>query len=192
MVVGFVFIDFQLVFQENTNWCVPKFDLALETALFAWNKIKNQCTFSVATSYVPPNITGIWKEYFDKFPDIPTDPSNKIYNLADNLDKQYITKARYSGFSKWNVLKECYTTCNLINQDKNLPKETYDILYLCGVATDCCVLSTALDAVDSGIKVYLISDACASGNDKNHERALNIMKGYSPNIEIINSQQLFL
>ena len=35
---------------------------------------------------------------------------------------------------------------------------------VCGVATECCVLSTILGAVDHGRFVRLVSDACAGGS----------------------------
>jgi nicotinamidase/pyrazinamidase len=33
-------------------------------------------------------------------------------------------------------------------------------VYICGLATEYCVKSTALDAVDCGFKTYLVEDAC--------------------------------
>ncbi|WP_410867250.1 cysteine hydrolase family protein, partial [Paraburkholderia sp. SIMBA_027] len=38
-------------------------------------------------------------------------------------------------------------------------------MILTGVATDCCVLSTALGAIDAGRFVTVISDACAAVTD---------------------------
>ena len=182
MVAIFAFIDFQHVFspEENTSWCVPKFHSALKTALSTWTKLKDK-VIPVATSYIPPcHISGIWKKYFDEYPNIPKDPSNDIYNLDSNISKIDIYKPRVTSFSKWNILQDLF-------QNDLSKNDTENTLYLCGVATDCCVLSTALDAVDAGVKVILINDACASGNDENHERALKIMQGYYPNIEIKNS-----
>ena len=43
---------------------------------------------------------------------------------------------------------------------------------LAGVATDCCVLSTALAAADAGCLVEVVADACAGSSDEAHERAL--------------------
>lgn len=44
--------------------------------------------------------------------------------------------------------------------DKLLEKMQVSELFICGVATDYCVLYTVLDALDLGYKVYVIADAC--------------------------------
>ena len=41
---------------------------------------------------------------------------------------------------------------------------------LCGVSTECCVLMTALAAVDDGAHVRVVADACAAKGPKTHER----------------------
>jgi hypothetical protein len=43
-------------------------------------------------------------------------------------------------------------------------------MVLTGVATDCCVLSTALGAVDGGRFVTVVSDACAAVSDEGRTR----------------------
>ena len=58
------------------------------------------------------------------------------------------------------------------------------MLVLAGVATDCCVLSTALAAADAGMLTWIVADACAGMDDAAHERALDIARGYSPHIEV--------
>ncbi len=55
---------------------------------------------------------------------------------------------------------------------------------LAGVSTDCCVLSTALPAADSGATVRVAAAACAGSTPENHERALAAMALYGPQITI--------
>jgi nicotinamidase-related amidase len=57
-------------------------------------------------------------------------------------------------------------------------------LVLAGVSTDCCVLSTALAAADAGAEVQVVADACAGVDDASHARALDIMRLYSPLVEV--------
>ena len=57
-------------------------------------------------------------------------------------------------------------------------------IVLVGVATDCCVLSTALAAADAGVRVRIPVDACAGASDEDHERALAAMALYAPLIEL--------
>ena len=56
---------------------------------------------------------------------------------------------------------------------------------LAGVSTDCCVLSTALAAADAGVGVQVVADACAGVNDHTHRQALDIMRLYSPLVEVV-------
>ncbi|MFC8530782.1 cysteine hydrolase family protein [Nocardia sp. NPDC057227] len=56
----------------------------------------------------------------------------------------------------------------------------YTDLYICGIATDGCVLKTALDAFDSGYTPWIIEDACASNATRHpaaevHRSALTLM-----------------
>ncbi|WP_314651784.1 cysteine hydrolase [uncultured Microbacterium sp.] len=55
---------------------------------------------------------------------------------------------------------------------------------LAGVATDCCVISTALAAADAGAHVTVASDACAGSTADNHAAALRVMGLYPPQITI--------
>lgn len=55
---------------------------------------------------------------------------------------------------------------------------------LTGVATDCCVISTALAAADAGAHVTVAADACAGSTTENHAAALRVMGLYPPQITI--------
>lgn len=55
---------------------------------------------------------------------------------------------------------------------------------LAGVATDCCVISTALAAADAGAHVTIAADACAGSTAENHAAALQVMGLYPPQITV--------
>lgn len=55
---------------------------------------------------------------------------------------------------------------------------------LTGVATDCCVISTALAAADAGAHVTVVADACAGSTAQNQAAALQVMGLYPPQITI--------
>ena len=59
-------------------------------------------------------------------------------------------------------------------------------MVLAGVSTDCCVLSTALAAADDGVEVQVVADACAGIDDESHAKALDIMRLYSPLVEVVS------
>jgi len=172
-------IDFQNVFNDpKLSWYCPKFNDALKVALLCHQKLQCQ---TYITGFLPPNTKiPIWNDYFNCFPDISTDSNNVIYDLnfpADSYGKIVWSPT----FGKWDTIRK-----HIFNE----PGDSIDTVYICGVATDCCVLATALAAVDDGMNVYIISDGCASGNDTQHLKGLDIMQGFSPNIKIVNSCEL--
>ena len=57
-------------------------------------------------------------------------------------------------------------------------------LVVCGVATDCCVIATVLGAVDGGMHVRLVEDACAGISPEAHARAVGVMAGFPPQVEV--------
>jgi nicotinamidase/pyrazinamidase len=64
-------------------------------------------------------------------------------------------------------------------------------VYVCGLATDYCVLYSAMDARISGFETFIIVDACRGIDEPkgNLEKALNIIK--DKGIKIINSTELY-
>ena len=63
-------------------------------------------------------------------------------------------------------------------------------LTVAGVATDCCVISTALPAADAGVQVRVVSDACAGSTDDDHERALRVMSLYAPLVTLTTTAEV--
>jgi nicotinamidase-related amidase len=63
-------------------------------------------------------------------------------------------------------------------------------LDLCGVSTDCCVITTALAAADDGCWVRVASDACAGVTPDDHQRALDAMAMFPPQLTITTTATL--
>ena len=63
-------------------------------------------------------------------------------------------------------------------------------LILTGVATDCCVLSTALGAIDAGRHVTVVADACAAVSDTAQEQTLALLELLSPLVTVVTSREL--
>ena len=61
---------------------------------------------------------------------------------------------------------------------------------VCGVATECCVLSTVLGAVDHGRFVRLVSDACAAGSPQGDAGALAILAGFAPMVSVAKTDEI--
>jgi nicotinamidase-related amidase len=58
---------------------------------------------------------------------------------------------------------------------------------VCGVATECWVLSTILGVVDRGRFVRLVSDACAAGSPQGDAQALGIL---APMVRVANTDEV--
>jgi nicotinamidase-related amidase len=66
-----------------------------------------------------------------------------------------------------------------------------DSLVLTGLESDVCVLSAALDAVDRGYRVVIVTDALCSSSDQTHDAILTIFRGrFSEQIETCDSETI--
>ena len=70
----------------------------------------------------------------------------------------------------------------LVPDDDPLYDVVAELLTLAGVSTDCCVLSTALPAADAGATIRIAAAACAGSTPENHQRALEAMALFGPQI----------
>ncbi len=57
-----------------------------------------------------------------------------------------------------------------------LQKNGVDEVYICGVATNICVIHTAFGAFARGYSVNVVEDACAGTTPEEHENAIRYMK----------------
>lgn len=127
---------------------------------------------TILTRFVAdPGLGGSWVPYYEEWPFalVPgTDPLYDVVPLLADLTEHVVTAGT---FGKWPVLGD------IVGDDARLT--------LTGVATDCCVISTALPAADAGATVRVVADACAGSTPENHERALAAMALFGPQITIV-------
>ena len=175
----FLFVDFQKIFEKG-DWKVPEIKNTLTRAKIARDtvaKIRNITT--IATRYLPPhgvclrNKDDAWFKYFKMYPNVPNDPDHEMYQHIENISCDLSWES--SGFSKWNHSSTYTSPFNV---------------FITGVSTECCVLSTALSAIDAGATVYIISDACAAGSKNDHNLGLNILSRFAPNVQIIKTNDI--
>jgi nicotinamidase-related amidase len=102
------------------------------------------CTRFVA----PERPTGAWREYYAAWPFALQPPDAPLWDVVPELGSTGPT-VDATTFSKWGpALAERLGDATMV---------------LCGVSTDCCVLSTAVAAADAGVAVRVVADACAGG-----------------------------
>lgn len=69
-----------------------------------------------------------------------------------------------------------------------LDRERIETVHLCGIATDNCVLKTAVDLFEAGIRPVIIADVCAShGGSDCHKAGLLLLRRFVGDGQIINA-----
>ncbi len=73
-----------------------------------------------------------------------------------------VSKRRYSAFARTGLAEQLHA-------------QGIDTLVLAGLTTECCVASTAWDAVERDFHVFIAADACAAYEDDLHQGALKAL-----------------
>lgn len=113
-----------------------------------------------------PHETGSWGPYYDRWSQCRLEPGSAQWDITLPVVSGAHTLTLPT-FSKWG------------SELAGLSAGADDLV-VCGVATDCCVLSTVLGAVDAGKRVTVVSDACAGATAAAHEQALALMDLLAP------------
>jgi nicotinamidase-related amidase len=161
-------IDMQRVFAEaDSPWLAPRFAEVVAPVQRLVDRFGQRVTF---TRFVAPDQPeGAWRHYYEEWPFALQPPDARIYELVDEFGGRPTLDA--TTFGKWGPA--------LAAQVGAGP------LVLCGVTTDCCVLSTALAAADAGVEVQVVIEGCTGMNDDTHEQALDVMRLYAPLIRVV-------
>jgi nicotinamidase-related amidase len=167
-----VIVDLQEVFADPASgWCVPRFTEVLDPVDRLVAAYQPAVTF---TRFVAPaEPTGAWQDYYRQWPFALQPPEASLYALVDRFAGRP-TLDRPT-FGKWGA---------------ELADRVGAELVVAGVSTDCCVLSTVLAAADAGVKVRVVTDACAGATDESHRQAVALMGMYAPLVELTTADQL--
>ena len=117
---------------------------------------------------------GSWTRYYERWP-FALDPA---FGWLWALDAPWQDRASLAShtFSKWVPAAQATV-------------DPGAALVLCGVSTDCCVLMTALAAVDDGRQVRVVADACAAKTPAHQARALELLAGRAPQLSIVTAAE---
>lgn len=171
-----VVVDPQVIFADpDSTWAAPRFEEIVEPLRRLTTAFGDRV---IVTRWVPPQEkVGSWVPYFEQFAFADQPADHQLFELvpaAAELNAPHTVSE--PTFGKWG------------EQLRGITGPTPHLV-LSGVATDCCVLSTALPAVDAGAQVTVVSDACAGSDDDNHQRALDAMALYAPQLFVVTSQE---
>lgn len=172
-----VVIDMQRIFSDpGSPWATPGFGQIVPNIERLAKAYDPNVVF---TRFVmPATPEGAWQDYCEAWPfalRLAAEPCAPSYQLAEPFAGR--PTVDLPSFGKWGPA--------LATAAK--PGGT---LILTGVSTDCCVLSTALAAVDAGMHVQVVSDACAGADEKSHQRALDVMALYGPQLTVVKTADL--
>lgn len=165
-----VVIDPQAVFASaDSPWGSPMFGTVVEPIrqLAAQHR-------TLVTRWLPAPAAervGAWHDYFAAWPFADRPADDALFDLVPDLaDLAPDGTVDATTFGKWPALEALTGPA---------PE-----LILTGVATDCCVVSTALAAADAGATVRVVGDACAGSTPEHHRGALDLMALYAPQITV--------
>lgn len=172
-------IDMQPLFAPGGAWPVP----GLETLLPPCARLLAHAPGAVAFARFIPAASpeaapGQWRHYYRRWPEVTgtrlppaqLDVLEPLRRLAPHAP--VIDKAGYSAFEAPAL-------------PALLARRGVETLVLSGVETDVCVLSTALAAVERGLRVILAEDAVASAEPAMHTAALAILRSrFEDQVEI--------
>ena len=165
-----IVIDMQPIFGDpSSQWCATGFEAIVAPIVQLVERFADRVMF---TRYIPPAAPrGSWIPYFEQWRFAFVDQRDALYGLVEPFPDYVRHISSRESFGKW---------------DESMHSEVSDAtgIVLVGVATECCVLATALAAADAGMFVRVVVDACAGGTTRAHEAALEIMGLYAPQITL--------
>lgn len=172
-----VVVDMQNVFADrDSGWYVPRLAETVEPIERLVAAHAPRVTFTRFVAPARPD--GAWVDYYERWAFALQPPDAALYELVPRLAPHARDGTLdATTFSKWTP-----ELAHALGTDGEL--------VLAGVATDCCVIATALAAADAGVRVRVAADACAGADDAAHERALAIMGLWAPLIEVTSSARL--
>jgi nicotinamidase-related amidase len=125
---------------------------------------------------------GTWQRYYRRWSNVTLDKLDpKLLDVVQELRPwaQHIAdKSGYSAMANPRLRQAAVSHSD-------------DCLILSGVETDVCVLATAIDAVEAGLRVVLATDALASSSDECHAKALEIFHDrFDEQVELASVEQI--
>jgi len=169
-----VVIDMQRVFADpDSPWAAPDFGAILPTVAGLVTTYGDAVTLTRFVAAERP--TGAWRDYYAEWPFALQPPDAPLWDIVPELGPRGPTLDATT-FSKWgSALADRVGDATMV---------------LCGVSTDCCVLSTAVAAADAGVPVHVVGDACAGVTAESHRATLDVLALYGPLVRVVRSADL--
>jgi len=170
-----VVVDMQRVFAEaDSPWAVPGCPELIPKIERLVDVFGDRAVFTRFVPFEEPQ--GAWVDYYALHPFFLRPDAQGLSHLVEPFATQGVTTLDTPTFSKYGPRLEALAA----------PERT---IILAGVATDCCVISTALSAADAGMRARVVADACTGMTIDKHRAAVAVMAGYAGHIEVTTVEQ---
>lgn len=160
-------VDMQEMFRSHPDWGTEAVTRIIPPIQRLLTARPDNAYFS---RFIPPqraeHASGAWQRYYRRWSSV----------TLDNLDPgQVDIVPELRPWAKHVADKTGYSAmANPLLRQAAIAHSDH-CLILSGVETDVCVLSTAMEAIDAGLRVILAIDALASSSAACHDRALAIL-----------------
>jgi nicotinamidase-related amidase len=176
-------VDMQELFRSHPEWGTQSLTRIIPAIERLLRARPDRARF---TRFIPPrqaeHARGTWQRYYRRWSSVTLDRLDPaMIDVVHELKpwaKQVVDKAGYSAMSAPAL------------RDAALSHSDH-CLILSGVETDVCVLATAMEAVEAGLRVILATDALASSSESCHVKALEIFHDrFDEQVELATVDQI--
>lgn len=162
-----VVVDMQNAYLEDQCWACTKTSSCAEKII---ELIESGAVDNVVfTEYLAPeNPTGTWVTYNEVNAEVNADEwLNEIIEDLQPYAEQYplYSKSTYSSFG---------------NPDFKALMGKAARIVITGVMSECCVLATAIDGIDTGTPLVYLTDACSGSTEEYEQMTIAMMEFASP------------
>ncbi len=162
-----VVVDMQNAYLEDQCWACTKTSSCAEK--IAGLIDGGVCDNVVFTEYLAPeNPVGTWVTYNEVNAEVNADAW--LNEVVDELKPYLDTYPLYS--------KSTYSSFG--NPDFKALMARAGRIIITGVMSECCVLATAIDAIDTGTPVVYLTDACSGSSQEFEDMVVSLMEFASP------------
>jgi nicotinamidase-related amidase len=167
-----VVVDMQNVFAEpDSPWFTPRLPQILDPIDHLVAAYAPDVVFT--RFLAPAEPSGAWRAYYQRWSFALQPPQSRAYQLIDRYAAHAQSTVDATTFGKWGA-----ELAGRIGSGE---------MVLAGVATECCVLATAVAAADAGVHVRVVADACAGADDVSHEQALGVLGLLAPLVDVVDT-----
>jgi nicotinamidase-related amidase len=178
-----VVVDMQELFRSHPEWGTQSLTRIVPQIQRLLSARPDRAWF---TRFIPArradDARGTWQRYYRRWSSVTLDTLDpSLIDVVHELKpwaKEVVDKSGYSGMGA-PALRDAVVS------------HSDHCLILSGVETDVCVLATAMEAVEAGLRVILATDALASSSEPCHLKALDIFRDrFDEQIELATVDQI--